>query len=357
MIAEQPRADALAANDVEIAFAIPPMSQPKAGENPYTLTVRTPLGQFDSLSKIDIDALQRLWLANGLGKASTENLIEFGRTLFESTFTDMQAYTALQQYTPRRLFVNALPWTLDTIPWEALVVPTESLWPALTQSMVRYVPGAAPSGLRRITSPLRVLCVLLRPELYAQPLLAEEASAMDRALEGAIADKRARLDRLAADGASESGLRQMLTTMKPHVLHLRIACGATQEHGYLMLANGPSAITSTPRELTRAIAQAGVEVVVLHGTDTNDPTWNRASVRLARTLAEDGVPATIVNTHGDVGEARLLFIREFYRAFCDGLSVETALSKARYAMAGERLDFSSYALFTGRRELDSIALR
>ncbi len=355
--AAAPPVDALEANDVEIAFDVSPSAPPRAGLNTYALAVRTARDRFDGESKIDLDALQAMWIANGLGKASTESLISFGRALFEQAFPDAAAFRTLQAYAPRRLFVNALPWTLDTIPWEALVVPTESLYPALSQSMVRFVAGAPASPPRRLTWPLRVLCVLLRPETYAQPLLSEEGSAMDRAFEAAITDKRARLERLHGEGASEAGLRQMLGSVRPQILHLRVACGATPDEGYALLANGPSSMAATSRDLSRAIAQSTVEVVVLHGVDTSDPVWNRASVRFARTLAEDGVPATIVNTHGDVGEARLMFIREFYRAFSDGLSVETALSKARYAMAGERLDFSSYALFTGRRELDSIALR
>ena len=180
---------------------------------------------------------------------------------------------------------------------------------------------------------------------------------MERALEGAIGDHRARLDRLISYDATEDALRQMLASLKPHILHLRIATSSGPDYGTLMLATKPGTIVAASRELTKEIARAGVEVVVLHGSDSNDPTWNRGAIRLARTFAEDGIPATIVHTHGDVGDARLQFIREFYRAFCDGVSLETALSKARLALAGERMDWSSYALFTGRRELDSLALQ
>jgi hypothetical protein len=293
-------------------------------------------------------------------------LREPGRIIFESFFKDqvregLRSILSNGNTNVRVLLELDDPW-LKSLPWECLYDPELRISIGLAPrcSLVRSLVVPTPAAPRPLRPPLRVLLVVPAPnDVPRLPYAQEEMEILERIL--AERDQQVTLLKLVGPAAGPDNFKRTLRRFRPHIFHFtgHGQFDAQQQKGRLIFQqDGAKASESMwSEDLAVFLQDRSVGVAILNGCDTGVPsTFAGALTGVAEAIVSAGVPAAIAAMHEVADEAALIFTREFYRAMVDGETLETALVEARQALSLERWNWSAYALFSRRANLDSIRL-
>jgi CHAT domain-containing protein len=301
-----------------------------------------------------VAALSREWdfhaqLKEIGGKVYDAIIRDAVRTRFEELLASGRSYR----------FLLRLPPELMTLPVETIYAAHHRMFLALSQrySLVRLIASPTPPRRPSLTIPLRVLAVLSNP-LDTAPLNVEaEADMLQRAMASSIDAGRASLEVLRRDQATMGELQSRLRTFRPHVLHF-VGHGVFQSTEGALVFHGASggADLLAATHVATLLRDAGIRLAVLNSCDTGRSSRNDAITSVAGAVVHAGVPAVLATMREVPDEPALLFARDFYRTFCEGFPLETAIAEARKAISVERRDWSVYALFASVSQLDAIAI-
>ncbi len=242
---------------------------------------------------------------------------------------------------------------LARIPWESLYLAARQTAITLTSqySLIRYHEPRVKWQPKPFTPPLRILVVLPMPVDVPQLNSEQEASILQRTLAADVQGGWVQLKFLRNEEARIEEFQRAIRRFNPHVFHF-VGHGyfdPRQNKGYLIFQRDQKKAPYDPEVMAILLRDSNVGVAVLNGCDTGTSYSNDVLGSVAGALVTAGVPAVIATMRQVLDDAALLFTQEFYRSFVDGTPVEVAVVEARKALQNQKLNWSAYALFSGRR--------
>jgi len=179
----------------------------------------------------------------------------------------------------------------------------------------------------------------------------QEASILQRTLAADVQGGWVQLKFLRNEEAWIEEFQRALRLFNPHVFHF-VGHGQydkDQKKGYLVFQRDQKKAPYDPEVMAILLRDSNVGVAILNGCDTGTSYTNDVLGGVASALVTAGAPAVIATMRQVLDEAALIFTREFYRSFVDGSPVEVAVVDARKALQNQQLNWSAYALFSGRK--------
>jgi Cdc6-like AAA superfamily ATPase len=256
---------------------------------------------------------------------------------------------------------NGLP---SLIPWEALYIPSLGLFPALTAqgfSMVRWLPDSTPLTPRMMRSPLRILVAISTPKDAPYLEVGREKTMLAELLDGPI--KKNQVQLVVIEHATKDDLLRNFRNLRPHIFHF-IGHGVLQREsselgeGALVLESEEGITDLLSGQALRTIMghDSSVSLAILNSCESGATAASDAISGVAQNLVMTGTPAVIATMRAILDQTALMFTREFYRSFVDGLPLEPSLIEARKSLSINQSDWAAYALFSGTTQLDDFKL-
>jgi len=225
---------------------------------------------------------------------------------------------------------------LAALPWEFLYDSRrgEYLCLSLHTPLVRYLELPQPPQPLTITSPLKILGMIVSP-IDLNPLdTAREKLRVDESLKPLLARGAAQITWL--EGQTWRDLQKAMRSDTFHIFHF-IGHGrfdAPTDEGQLALAdenNRASFVTAT--QLSRLLADyRSLRLAVLNACEggmggTQDIFSSTASILVRR-----GLPAVLAMQYEITDKAAIEFARAFYESLAEGFAVDASVSEARKAL-------------------------
>lgn len=179
-----------------------------------------------------------------------------------------------------------------------------------------------------------------------------------KALEGIAAIEPMEYRSLAAKDATMRNIRDQLETFRPQVVHFEgyvsVATPDTDDDSpYVqLLTTDQSVKTDVFAEL---LIKHGVQLLVI-GRNSVGQVYQNAGAQATLKLIQHGLPAVIAPMRAIDDASATTFTTEFYRAFLQGNTLESALHLARRRLASKGGDWSVFALFADPARLDYFQL-
>ena len=300
----------------------------------------------------------------------SKRLTEIGALLYHKLFKSRVELaflktidTARSQYRKVRFVLELTEGLPSLIPWEALYIPSMDLFPALTAqgfSMVRWFDHSQPLMLRTMHSPLRILLAIATPNDAPYLDVRRERAMVEESLQ--TASKNGQVKLLVLEHATKDGLLEAFR-YRPHIFHF-IGHGVLQReseefaHGALVLEHPDGATDLLSGNSLKMImgADSSLSLAVLNSCESGAVSAGDAISGVAQTLVKTGTPAVIATTRVILDQTALMFTKEFYRSFVDGFPLEFSLVEARKNLSINQADWTTYALFSGKKTLEDIKL-
>ncbi|MFF0776747.1 CHAT domain-containing protein [Nonomuraea wenchangensis] len=233
------------------------------------------------------------------------------------------------------LHVNAP--TLARLPWEFLYDSGEETYLCLASPLVRHPQVLAPRRPLQVAGPLRILCMIARPD-DQQPVAAEEER---RRIHQAMADlqARGRIELGWVAGQTWRDLRRALRSAIGgpwHVFHFighGSFDGATQQ-GTLVLADEYGGTRQLGADDLAMVLNGhpSLRLVVLNACETGRTSQDNAFSSVAGSLMRTGMPAVLAMQHPISDPAAVEFGHAFYESLAEHLPVDVAVMEARQAI-------------------------
>ncbi|WP_369249385.1 CHAT domain-containing protein [Streptomyces sp. R41] len=266
-----------------------------------------------------------------------------GRSLFETlTAGDGRALLAAARHTAAReerhlrLVLRVRPPELARLPWEFLFDPGLNGYVCQTASLIRHPQVPVPQRPLRVEPPLRILCMIARPE--DQEVLAVELE--KERLGGA-------LEELQRDGLIELGWvggetwRDLRAALRPghgpwHIFHF-IGHGGfdrVAQEGSLALADGSGGTYQLGAESLAMVLHGhpSLRLVVLNACETGRAGPADPFSSVGGALMRAGVPAALAMQYPVSDRAAVEFSRSFYEALALRRGVDAAVMDARQSI-------------------------
>jgi len=266
-----------------------------------------------------------------------------GRSLFETlTAGDGRALLAAARHTAAReerhlrLVLRVRPPELARLPWEFLFDPGLNGYVCQTASLIRHPQVPVPQKTLRVEPPLRILCMIARPN--DQEALAVELE--KERLGGA-------LEELRREGLIELGWvggetwRDLRAALRPghgpwHIFHF-IGHGGfdrVAKEGTLALADGAGGTYQLGAENLAMVLHGhpSLRLVVLNACETGRASSADPFSSVGGALMRAGVPAALAMQYPVSDRAAVEFSRSFYEALALRRGVDAAVMDARQSI-------------------------
>lgn len=270
---------------------------------------------------------------------SLAGLKALGARLFDALFTGDLANLvrqaqdlAHQANTALRIQLEIGPDELSVLPWELLFDrETHQFW-ALSRNttLMRYLPIPQPPHPPLAASPLRILALFPNP-LGMPPIdIGLQRGAMEEALQPLIHSGQVELITLEHPGVRD--MVQALRERQVHVLYYQghVGFNPSQRTSFFLLEDRTGdAFMKGMEELSYTLLGTDVRLAVIN-------SCGMAAGTLAYELVRRGVPGAVATQEPLTVAETTVFLRGFSQALVDGLPVDAAISKGRWAMIDGR---------------------
>lgn len=256
---------------------------------------------------------------------------------------------------PLRLIVKSTEREPYYLPWEWLpgFSPSQVFLSTPEHSVVRHIPRPGDKWSGPFVTPLRLMSII-PPAPIGQRFSSDIAI---RALQGTIADEPVVYKSLMRSEATLMNIKHELETFKPHVVHFEgylLEPGKDPNNEAPQLYIAPATLTNLDT-FAELLTTSGVELLVI-GRNPASQIYNNVTAKAAFILTKAGGPALICPMRAIDDASANNFTTEFYRAFLQGNTLESALHIARRKLASKGGDWSVFALFADPAQLDHFQL-
>jgi hypothetical protein len=272
--------------------------------------------------------------------------------LFSSGMQE-QLSKLLAKNEPLRVVVKSRETEVHYLPWEWLpdLSPQQLLLSTPGHSVVRqFAEGSEmPAGL--LYSPLRLMSII-PPAPVGRRFIGDRTI---KAFSNLATAGHNYL--LAGEDATLEKIVNELKVWPPQVVHFEghVTVSVTNpdvDALELFLAGGGQV---SIEEFGRLLKDNGVQLLVI-GRNSMAQMYQNIGARAAFQFAEQGLPAVIAPMRAIDDASATTFTSEFYQAFLQGNTLESALHLARRKLASKGGDWSVFALFADPARLDYFQL-
>lgn len=288
-------------------------------------------------------AEERMWHGSNM---LAVNILPFGA---RAQLTEL-----LQQDTALRLVIKSPETEVQYLPWE--------WWPGSSSRLLlssgdhSVVRGFNPDteNPAPLIAPLRLMSIM--PTAPKGRLFLSDITI--KALDEVASAHGARYRPLIREDATLKNLQYALDAVKPHVVHfegyVNISDAEHVDEGLRIVLSEPDADGINLKEFGALLKSNGVQLLVI-GRNGVSRIYENPGATAAFLLANQGL--SIIAPMRAIDDASATtFTTEFYRAFLQGNTLESALRLARRALVSKGGDWSVFALFADPSRLDNFQL-
>ncbi|WP_406173749.1 CHAT domain-containing protein [Streptomyces sp. NBC_00996] len=266
-----------------------------------------------------------------------------GRSLFETlTAGDGRALLAAARHTAAReerhlrLVLRVRPPELARPPWEFLFDPGLNGYVCQTASLIRHPQVPMPQRPLRVEPPLRILCMIARPDDQEALAVELEKERLCGALEELQRDGMIELGWVGGETWRDLRAALRLGHGPWHIFHF-IGHGGfdrVAQEGTLALADGSGGTYQLGAENLAMVLQShpSLRLVVLNACETGRAGPADPFSSVGGALMRAGVPAALAMQYPVSDRAAIEFSRSFYEALALRRGVDAAVMDARQSI-------------------------
>lgn len=278
---------------------------------------------------------------------------QLGRLLFDALLTGdglallvASRHGAMQRGEQLRMVLRVGPPELAGLPWEFLFDTSEDGYLCLTTPLIRHPQVLSPVRRLRVVPPLRILCMIARPDDQEALAAHVEQQRLQRALAGLEAEGRIELGWVA--GQTWRDLRDAVRRHERagtapvglggpwHVFHFIGHGGfdAVAQDGTLTLASEDGGTFHLGAEKLATVlgGHPSLRLVVLNACDTGRASALDPFSSVAGALMRKGIPAVLAMQYPISDQAAIECSRTFYEGLAHQLPVDAAVMEARQSI-------------------------
>ena len=263
---------------------------------------------------------------------------------------------------PLRLVVKSDEREPQYLPWEWLpgLSPAQLFLSTPDHSVVRHItsppkePGEASSEEMPslLVTPLHLMSII--PPAAVGQRFASDITI--RALQGVVSGEPVEYKPMIRSDATPNTVAEGLRSFQPKVVHwegfLNPSTTNPESIEFYFGKNNPVVSINA---FAQDLKDNGVQLLVM-GRNPVAQIYDNLGARAAFQLSKQGVPAVIAPMRAIDDASATTFTTEFYRAFLQGNTLESALYIARRKLASKGGDWSVFALFANPAHLDHFQL-
>lgn len=279
-----------------------------------------------------------------------EEMIEFGKTLFQTLFPRniRSLYDVARSIRGDDrldiIFTSMIPWIADK-PWEFAYDPVRRTFLATEEIyFIRNVLTAIPAAeLKARPGPLRILVAAAQPVGAGALSIDDEIRVISRGFEVLTGAGLAEIKVLPR--ATPADLHAEVMARDYDVLHF-IGHGLVDENGcgYLLFEDGHGGEHWVSERTVREILlQRGIRLVFLNACETGRGGRVEFNRGIAQALVAGGMPAVVANQYKVLDQSATSFAQQFYWSLAQGKSIAAAARESRIAVnysSGEAIDWA-----------------
>jgi hypothetical protein len=163
---------------------------------------------------------------------------------------------------------------------------------------------------------------------------------------------------LVGETAVPQNIAHELESFKPQIVHFEGYLNAIMpelDNQGITFALSIGDQTMPTHEFAQLLKTAGVQLLMIGRSDIVS-AYGKLAMSAALLFSDKGLPAVIAPIRAIDDASATTFTTEFYRAFLQGKTVESALHIARRKLASKGGDWSVFALFANPEHLDHLEL-
>ena len=285
-----------------------------------------------------------------------------GSMLFNQVFSsEMRAQFGklLSDNKPLRVVIKSSEKEPHYLPWEWLpgLSPSQLFLSTPEHSVVRHFTPPREDPGEELPSPLVTplkLISIIPPAPVGQRFTSDITI---RALQGIVSTEPVEYMPVVRSEATLDKVRLELKVFNPHVVHfegyLTTPTKDPNDNEILVYFGGGQAIPL--HAFGKDLANNGVQLLVI-GRNSMAQIYQNLAAQATFVLIQQGLPAVIAPMRAIDDASATTFTTEFYRAFIQGNTLESALHIARRKLASKGGDWSVFALFANPAQLDQFQL-
>jgi hypothetical protein len=238
-----------------------------------------------------------------------------------------------------RLRIRPADAMAASLPWEAIYDPDRNEFPALNidTPVVRYLEGPIPHSTEQLPPSLSVLLTGADSDPRRPLDVRAELDRIEAALQPLTDAGKATVARI--DALCAGKLQMPLLQKKPHVLHFagHGEWDGSQQAGALWLVGDTEPDRLETEFLATVLRGSSVRLVILNACDSavdSAQLWSG----MAQSLVLAGVPAVVAMRYLISDGGGTAFAETFYSAIAAGEPLDRAMTHARQAMMGLRMN-------------------
>jgi hypothetical protein len=266
---------------------------------------------------------------------------------------------ALADNRPFRMIVQSSEKEPHYAPWEWLpgFSPSQLFLSTPEHSVVRhFTPSEAPQEQMPspLVTPLRLMSII-PPAPVGQRFTSDITI---RSFQGVISGEPVEYKPLMRSEATPENIAKELLAFKPRVVHFEgyLNTSTTDPNdAQIEFYFGGDFPAVSVNAFAQDLKNNGVQLLVI-GRNSMAQIYENLGARAAFQLSKQGVPAVIAPMRAIDDASATTFTTEFYRAFLQGNTLESALHIARRKLASKGGDWSVFALFANPALLDHFQL-
>jgi len=276
--------------------------------------------------------------------------------LFSSSMQE-QLSKLLAKNEPLRVVMKSTDTEIQYLPWEWLpdLSPQQLLLSTPGRSVVRQFGNVGDVASRPIFAPLGLMSIM-PPAPVGRRFTADNTI---KALEGLASGPPEPVHHLllAGEDASLERITHELAVWPFQVVHFEgyVSVSGTNPDVDALELYLAGDLEIGIEEFGRLLKDNGVQLLVI-GRNSMAQMYQNIGARAALRFAEQGPPVVIAPMRAIDDASATTFTTEFYRAFLQGNTLESALHTARRRLASKGGDWSVFALFADAARLDYFQL-
>ncbi|CAN5610564.1 hypothetical protein BH10CHL1_BH10CHL1_09670 [soil metagenome] len=309
--------------------------------------MRRPFGELaleERLKDLQIALLRSGNLRRQIPSPEEATVQRFGNALFDALFTgevrsryDVSQELANQQGKGLRLKLRVQPPTLAALPWEFLYDPRGAEYICLSRNtpVVRYLELSQPIQPLTVTTPLRILGMVVSPTDLPLLDVHVEKERVERAVQGLR--KLGLVELTWLEGNTWRDLQRAMRSGPWHIFHF-IGHGGfdhQRDEGLVSLADPDGrAHFFNATDFGRLLADhRSLRLVLLNACEGARGGVSDIFSSTAATLVRRGLAAVVAMQYAITDTAAIEFAQMFYESLVDAMPVDASVAEARKAIS------------------------
>jgi hypothetical protein len=308
----------------------------------------------------ELQSVLRDLFASSMTQAEAR-LTRAGNVLLQQIFfPNMRSHygSLLADNRPLRVVVESSEKEAHYLPWEWLpgFSPSQLFLSTPEHSLVRHLTPPRDSPKEEMppsfVTPLKLMSIV-PPAPVGQRFTSDNTI---RALQSVVSGEPVDYLSLIRSEATPSKIVEELRSFQPKLVHFEgFLNTSTTDPEYIEFYFGQNNPVVSINAFAQDLKQNGVQLLVI-GRNSMAQIYENLGAKAAFQLIKQGVPAVIAPMRAIDDALATTFTTEFYRAFLQGNTLESALHIARRKLAAKGGDWSVFALFANPAHLDHFQL-